>query len=197
MQAKERFLFFGIGALLGSVILAMTYKGKYQAVEKQKAMDALNGYTVASGIVPGQDLNARKPFDTGPALMTKDSEIAPDGTFTRILIAKGSGKESPLWRIEETLWKDPTSTREKLVRRRIMYADKIVVRLKEGSNDLDQLKQALHEFNMEVLGTGNGPRLYNINLPTHEVDTVPNAISTLTSKVQSIEAAFPFYNGKL
>lgn len=193
MNAKERYLFFGIGILLGSLILAITYTGKYNALKKQKEIDALSGYKIANGIVPGQDLNARKPFDTGPAFFTQDSELSAEGNFIRTLIAPGADKQAPIYRIEETLWKDPNSSREKLVRRRIMHANRIVVRLKENSNELEQLKHILHEFNMKLLGPGNGPRLYTINLPAHEIDTVPNAINILTSQVHIIEAALPSY----
>lgn len=192
MDNKERYFFFGIGVILGCLILAFTSSGKYRAIQDQKQTDFINGYTPSQTILPGQDLTAKKPFDTGPALAVKDSLLSEDKTFTRTLIAKGSGPDSPLWRIEETLWKDPNSSREKLVRRQIMHADKITIRLKEGHNDTQQLSQELAILNMNIIGPGRAPRLYNIQLPTHDLDSVPDAIS-LTSKMAIVEKAFPAY----
>lgn len=192
MTNKERYIFFGIGLLLGCLILAFTSSGKYRAIQNQKQTDALNGYIPAQTILPGQDLSAKKPFETGPALSKHDSPLSSDQTFLRTLIAKGTGPNSPLWRIEETLWKDPNSTREKLVRRQIMHADKIVVRLKEGSDDIQKLSQELATLNMHLIGPGRSPRLYNIQLPTHDLDSVPEAIS-FTSKIAIIDKAFPSY----
>lgn len=195
MNTKARYIVFGIGILLGSLLLATTYIGKYNALKKQEGIDRLNGYKKATGIVPGQDLNAKKPFDTGPALFTQDSQRDLNGNFTRIIIAPGSGKTPKLiYRIEEIIWQDPNSTRQKLVRRRLMHADKIVVRLKkEDSNNLEQLKNTLNQFDMKLLNPGNGLRLYIINLPTHDIDTIPNAINTLASQAHIVEAALPWY----
>lgn len=192
MNNKERYIFFAIGIFLGSLILAFSSSGKYRALQNQKQTDALNGYKVAQTILPGQDLSAKKPFDTGPALAKHDSPLSENGTFLRTLIAKGSDSDSSPWRIQETLWKDPNSPREKLVRRQLMHADKIVIRLKEGRADILQLSQELATLNMHLIGPGRSPKVYNIQLPTNTLDSVPDAIS-LASKIAIVEKAFPFY----
>lgn len=193
MEAKERYIIFGLGFLIGCLVLAYTSSGKYRAIQEQKQTDALNGYMPSKAILPGQDLSARKPFDTGPALAKKDFPLASDQTFLRILIAKGNDPSSALWRIEETLWKDPSSEREKLISRVIMHADQIIVRLKEGSDDPIQLSKDLEPLNIKVLSNGRGPRLYRLQLPSQDLDAVPNAISLLASSISSIEKAFPSY----
>lgn len=197
MENKERYIFFGIGVLLGCLILAFSSSGKYRALQNQKQTDSLNGYQPSQSILPGQDLTAKKPFETGPALAKKDYPLNPDQTFLRVLIAKGPGPDYPLWRIEETLWKDPNSTREKLVRRILMHADKLVVRLKDANDDQVQLSQDLAAFDIQLLGPGRAPRLYNIQLPTRDIDSIPNFINILTKQIPSIEKAFPLYISNL
>lgn len=192
MEGKERYFVFGLGVLLGCLVLVFTSVGKYRTRQEQRQADARNGYSVSQSILPGQDLNARNPFETGPALLKKDFAIAPDGQFLRVLIAKGKGPDDSLWRIEETLWKDPDSQREKLVRRVIMHADKLVVRLKEGFDDPARLAEALGAFDIKVLSAGRGPRLYNLQLPEHGLDAVPDAIDCM-SGIALVEKAFPDY----
>lgn len=194
MIGKERYFIFGIGVLIGCAILAISYAGKYNAAKLQKEKDLLNGYKPSSSIIPGKDLTAKKPFDLAPALFTKDLEQDEEGKFLRIIIAQGSGKESPICRIVETLWRDTEDlTREKLICRQIMSADKIVVRLKKDNDDIEKLKQELSDFNMTLLGEGRGPQLYTIQLPSYDIDVVPQAIEVLTAKSHLIEAAFPNY----
>lgn len=193
MGNKERYIFFGIGALLGCLILAFSSSGKYRSLQNQKQTDLLNGYTPSKSILPGQDLNAKKPFDTGPAIATKDSPLSQDQTFLRILIAKGPGTTSSLWRIEETLWKDPHSSREKLVRRQIMHANEILIRLNATNITTQQLSQDLSSLNMHLVRPGRSPKLYYIKLPTHDLDSVPNAINLITSQINYVETAFPSY----
>lgn len=195
MGSKERYLIFGIGVFIGCMILAISYTGKYNAVKKQREKDVANGYKSSKLILPGQDLKAKKPFDLGPALLSKDLEQNEDGNFARIIIAKGSEGKDSIWRIVETLWKDPEdSTREKLVLRQIMAADRVIVRLKEDHNDVEALKQELSNRNMEFLGVGRGPRLYKVKLATYDIDAVDQAIEFLTSKSKMIEAVFPDYH---
>lgn len=193
MNTKERCIFFGIGVLLGCFILVFSSSAKFRAVQNQKETDRLNGYNPSQSVLPGQDLTARKPFETGPALAIKDSPLAEDQTFTRILIAKGSGTDAPFWRIEETLWRDLDFRREKLVRRILMHADKLVVRLKEGSDDSHRLAQDLESLNIQLIGSHHGPRLYQIQLPSYDIDSVPNFIAHLGAQIPYIEKAFPFY----
>jgi len=194
MKEKERYLLFGIGVFIGSLILITSNLGKYKALKSQKEEDILNGYKVSSGIVPGQDLKAKKPYDISPALFTKDLGENADGNFIRIIIAEGSGKDRSFFRIVETLWKDPHNlSREKLICRQIMAADRVVVRLKETNNDVEVLKKELQDLNMEFLGKGRGPRLYNIKLATHNIDAIPQAIESLKLKNQLVEAVFPDY----
>ncbi len=193
MNTKERCIFFGIGAFLGCLILVFSSSAKYRSIQNQKQTDYINGYQPAQSVLPGQDLSAKKPFETGPALAIKDFPLGQDQTFIRILIAKGPGPDVSLWRIEETLWKDPNSAREKLVRRVLMHADKLVVRLKEGGDDLVQLSKDLEAFNIQLIGSHRAPRLYHIQLPSHDVDSVPNFIALLGVEIPYIEKAFPFY----
>lgn len=197
MGNKERYIIFGIGVFIGSLILTISYLGKYHASKKQKEEDGLKGYKASIRITPGQDLKAKKPYDISPALFSKDLEEDVDGRFTRIIIAEGSGKESSIFRIVETLWKDPQNlSREKLISRQIMAADRVVVRLKENketNNDIEVLKKELQDLNMEFIGTGRGPRLYMVKLASYDVDTIPKAIESLQLKSQLIEAVFPDY----
>lgn len=191
MEGKQRYIIFGVGVLLGCLILSISYKGKYDAIKKRKEIDILNGYNPVQRIVVGEDFSAKNPFDTGPAISTRDYPPSLEGTFTRVIIAKGTNENS-LWRIEETLWKDPNSMREKLIKRQIMHADRLVVRLKEDSNDKELLSKELEPFNMEVLECGRRPRLYVVRLPSHSLDAIPEAIDLL-SKVTIVEAAVPDY----
>lgn len=46
---------------------------------------------------------------------------------------------------------------------------------------------------MKLLSSGSGSRLYMINLLTHGIDIIPQAINTLASQAHIIEAAFPSY----
>lgn len=194
MGNKERYFIFAIGVFIGCMILAISYTGKYNTVKKQNEKDVLHGYKTLKGIVPGQDLEAKKPFDIGPALFTQDLEQDAEGTFKRIIIARASGKDGAVCRIVETLWRNAEDpTREKLIRRQIMAADKVIVRLKKDANDIDQFKNELKNFGMELFGSGRGPRLYKIQLASYNIDIVPQAIETLISKSKMIEAAFPDY----
>lgn len=191
MEGIQRYFVFGIGALLGCLILGISYYGKYNSIQKRNAEDVEKGFFADERVLPGQDLTARKPFHTGPALFTKDYPINENSAFKRVIIATGPTKEDSLWRIEETVWRDPETGRERLVRRQKMHADRVVVRLKTGSISKDNLSHSLEPFNMKVISQGRSPQLYNVLLPSHDIESVPNAIAVLNSKVSLIDAAVP------
>ncbi|PWU05648.1 MAG: hypothetical protein C5B43_03030 [Verrucomicrobia bacterium] len=202
MGNKERYLIFGIGVLIGSIILAISYTGKYKAIKKQEEEDKRKGFVEEKVIFPGQDLTAKKPYDVGPALFTQDLEEGKNGQFTRIIIADGSGKKRELVRIVETLWRDPENKkREKLIRRQLMAADRVVVRLKEGSDEdgLMQLKEEIKNFGMEFLEAGKGSRLYKVkfNVDDTHTDALPKIIEALLAKSNLFEAVFPDYMGHM
>lgn len=197
MKTRERYLTFGVGFFIGTLILLFLSFAKKHAKLTQEVLDKDKGYYKEQGILPGHDFKAQRPLIASNRTLYVqeyppiDSE---NNIFLRVSICEGI-KEEPYWRFEERIWKDPNNpSRERLVSRQKMMGNQILVRLKErNETNLKELEAYIEKLDMKLAHEGNGPNLFKIQLPNAQPETLTSSIEYLLKNKTLVETALPIF----
>jgi len=120
-------------------------------------------------------------------------ETEPDraGRFKRVRILATDFKY-PYIRVEEEFVRDPDTGEERLVSRREMVADHVLVKLREGATEAD-LKELNRKFGAGIRKKMFSPGLYLVQLPEMGVDAVPEAVEAYNREASVIAYSEPDY----
>ena len=190
MPPKHKLILYIIGFVLGCLISTFIFFAKNEVkAEHQAELDVLK----PKEYVHGLDERAREPISMEMSIAHKDYPLGENGTFQRILILEGD-RHHPVWRAEETLVVDSQFNQEKLVMRKIMAADQLVVRLnKETAATIEQLRPILKANKMKLIGPGKMEGLFRIQLDGQDPDSLRDAINILSEEKNLVAGVVPVY----
>jgi len=193
MKLRERLMIFAFGALIGVLILVFTNSGKRKAIERQDALDEARGYQKEERFLPGQVIMANNPLNATQAIDVLEGEVdSESNTFLRVILAENPRNKDVI-RFEELIWRDPENGRERLVSRRQMLADELIVRLNPKTASLPILQKIASGNSMKVLGPGRGPQLYRVSIEAKTVNDFTDSIERLISQKKYISRVTPQY----
>lgn len=186
---ERKYVAFAIGVLLGCVVVGGIFSAK-QATRKTREAENPVLQLRPEKALPGQDMHAREPLYAPYAKATYEGPVDSEGQFERILIDQKK-EGSPLIRYVENIFVNPQTGRQYLITRQKMYADEVVLRLREDANI--SAVEALIEPLGYTVKTQRNEHLFVLNTSDASPQGVPEAIAKLHALGGPIEAALPHY----
>jgi subtilisin family serine protease len=125
----------------------------------------------------------------------EDPEPGRVGVFRRVRLVMAEFKYA-LLRVEETVSRDRTSARERVLDRRVMVGDHVVVRLAPGADDraLERLCSAL---GLRIRRRMISPGMFLVSFPAPNADSVPEFAAALSRHGDVVRYAEPDYLRRL
>lgn len=188
MDKKQKYLAYGCGFLMGLCLVILLFGKKFQTKFQQKPIS-----TTTHHIVLGQDMRAKKPMPVELALTFKEYPTKMPDQYLRVLIFKDQTQDR-LLKVEETILREPTSSSEKLLLRKQMLADKVLIRLKDPKNNIKELTTFFESLQLNRKEAGRRAGLYYLKLNGKVED--PDALSDIIQQLslnEKIEIAMPVY----
>jgi len=188
MDKKQKYVAYGCGFLIGIFMVVLFFGKKVQAKLEQSRIP-----TVTHHIVLGKDMRAKKPMPTQLALAYKEYSTAKTDQYLRALMLKDQ-TQNCLLRIEETIVREPGSGAEKLLLRRQMLGDKVLIRLQDPAISIKELTEFFKSLQVSIEEPGRRKGLYYLKLKgeVENPDTLSKIIQQL-SLDKKIEAVIPVY----
>lgn len=183
IEKKQKYISYGCGVLVGILLVGLCFKEKFITRKPQEVTHD----PVVHKIILGEDKVAKHPMPVELAIQFQDYEVN-DRQYLRVLTLKDERK-GHLLRIEETIKKTkkkPGMFSEKLLLRRQMLGDKVLVRLKDPAMDINSLDALLQSLQLSVDGPGRRKGLYYLKLGGKAED--PNYFSEITQQLSAHEA---------
>lgn len=192
LSNTQRVLVFGLGALMGTMILMISRDGKRAAIQHQLEQDIKKGYVQDGRYYPGQEFQARNPIYITPDVQSEELPVNPENNqFVRYLLTPGRFSFTQQDLAKELLWRDPETGFERLLRRQYMEPNRCMVRLKPDIS-LSLLEESLKKIGC-TLGEQKSSRSYFVNIAQSVTPLSVHQTLQALNKVDSIELAFPAY----
>lgn len=188
MDRKQKYLAYGCGFLMGIFLVVLFFGKKVQTKLQQNRIS-----TVTHPIVLGKDMRAKKPMPAQLAIAYREYPAAKADQCLRVLMLKDQ-TENRLLRIEETIMRESAASAEKLILRRQMLGDKVLIRLKNPASDIRELTTFFKSLQVSVEGSGRRKGLYYLKLKgdVENPDILSQAMQRLSLN-KKIEAVIPVY----
>ncbi|MEO0796369.1 MAG: hypothetical protein AAFX93_14460 [Verrucomicrobiota bacterium] len=196
MNFKDRLKVFGVGVLLGGILVAVI---KSRREPEQNERPSANAYQSPEDIQRAAVPGILEAYDERGVPMQSDfiaaSRLYPhadENKYERVLVLKGQESEQVL-RIVETI-KKPVEGRdegEKVVNVRVMSVDQVRVELHPGSQS-SKLANAIRPWGYRVLRRGDRENVYIVVLNSQEPEAVHDAIENLRT-VPEVSYGSPYF----
>jgi len=196
---KERLKLFGLGAVLGAILV--TYIMAQRTRQAEPAIrDPKTPEEIQRAAVPGILKAYRErgvPMQSDFIAATKLYAHPDEDKYRRILILEGIQPEQRL-RIEETIIKAPPGqgeAGERIASVRVMAADRVVVELADGAATSDLAAQ-IKPLGFRLLARDTEPNSLIVSTPDQRPGSVTDAIARLSPLPQVVRVEPVFYDGK-
>ena len=154
----------------------------------------LPGSPPVAGLLPGKPDPGTQPppadeFHEAERVLVQDDPPNPAGEFKRVSILRTTLKY-PLIRVEDQIVLEGHLNEERILRRRAMVADHVLVKAQPGVN-ANQLAAVAAKYGGGIRRLMRTPGLYLVTVPTTSAESLPQAIAGLNTERGVLQYAEP------
>ncbi len=187
---KPKYIAYILGLVIGLTLVSFIHRQRTRSKESKLEENASLGFKIPATILPGEDLEARKPLHTYGALFTKETEPNSLNQFTRISVYS---QDSSLVRAQETIWRHPRRQEELLIKRQWLSGNQFLIRLSSTAPSIN-LTELFSRLNLTYTLSSHNPRVLVVRLPSSSIEDYDQTIAELQARCDlNIEKVIPQY----